>query len=312
VTIRITQADCELHEWPELDVLITDPPYTRHVHSNATSQSAGGGTRSRDLGFGHLTPKLRRTICRLASQTRRWIVIYSACEDVTWWRLALQAAGCTYIRTIPWVRWSMPQLSGDRPPQGCELLIIAYGHGKGRKHWNGPGNLTHLAHTCLRGDGKHKAEKPLDQLLDLVEWFSDPGELVGDPCTGSGTAAVACTILGRRFEGTELDPKWAEHASVRAEQATCGVLDDRDTVRSDKWAVAKDAARRDTERRIAINQRQRDRNEAAKTHNHLGNCEAPNGVSPVGCEEHEAPRGACPDCPRCLACEADRKRGRHG
>lgn len=219
------------------DVMIVDPPYAAHVHKSAVSQSIGGGSRSRDLGFEHLSVALRRQVARFAAITRRWSVIYTDLESMTWWRLSLQAAGATYIRAIPWVRWSMPQLSGDRPTTGCEMLVVAYGSGKGKKHWNGPGNLLSLEHTCLRGDGKHKTEKPLDQLLDLVSYFSDPGETLFDPCAGSGTTGLACKLLGRQFVGLEIDPTWAEHANRRIASATPGtpLASDRDQTRLDKW-----------------------------------------------------------------------------
>jgi site-specific DNA-methyltransferase (adenine-specific) len=197
------------------DVLYCDPPFSSHVHSSAVSQSSVRGARKRDMGFGHLTPSLRRKTCRMAARARRWVVIHSDMESTWLWRIGLEAAGCTYIRTIPWVRFSMPQLSGDRPPTGCEAVVIAYGSQRGRKHWNGPGNLMALTHKCLRGEGKHKAEKPLDQALDLVSYFSDPGELVMDPFSGSGTVGLACAILGRNFVGAELDPFWASHATDR-------------------------------------------------------------------------------------------------
>lgn len=226
------------------DVMIVDPPYRAHVHKSAVSQSIGGGSRSRDLGFDHLTVALRQRIARFAALTKRWSVIYTDLESMTWWRLSLQAAGATYIRAIPWVRWSMAQLSGDRPPTGCEMLIVAYGSGKGRKHWNGPGNLVSLTHTCLRGDGKHKTEKPLDQLLDLVSYFSDPDEVVFDPCSGSGTTGLACKLTGRQFVGLEIDPVWAEFANARL----VGALTDRDQTRLTKWRVSQEAQAVDKQR----------------------------------------------------------------
>ena len=232
------------------DVMIVDPPYAAHVHKSAVSQSVGGGARSRDLGFEYLSPQLRRRIARFAAVTKRWSVIYTDLESMTWWRLSLQAAGATYIRAIPWVRWSMPQLSGDRPTTGCEMLVVAYGSGKGKKHWNGPGNLLSLEHTCLRGDGKHKTEKPLDQLLDLVSYFSDPGETVFDPCAGSGTTGLACKLLGRQFVGLEVDGAWVEHANRRIAAATPGgpLPADRDQTRLDKWKKSQEAQAADRER----------------------------------------------------------------
>jgi site-specific DNA-methyltransferase (adenine-specific) len=197
------------------DVLITDPPYRAHVHKNATSQSTARGARHRDLGFKHLSEELRSYVARCAAEARRWSVIFSDVESVGEWKAALEKNGATYVRAIPWVRWSMPQLSGDRPPQGAEMVIVAHGREGGRKHWNGPGNLTHFANKCLRGEEKHKAEKPLDLMLDLVSWFSDAGETVYDPLMGSGTTGVASAILGRSFCGVEIDRVWEERAKDR-------------------------------------------------------------------------------------------------
>jgi len=227
------------------DVMVVDPPYAPHVHRSAVSQSVGGGSRSRDLGFDHLSAPLRRRIARFAALTRRWSVIYTDIESLTWWRLSLQAAGATYVRAVPWVRWSMPQLSGDRPTTGCEMVVVAYGFGKGRKHWNGPGNLLSLQHTCLRGEGKHKTEKPLDQLLDLVTYFSDPGECVFDPCAGSGTTGLACKLLGRKFVGLEIDPVWVERANARL---SADELSDRDRERRNRWLVSREQQDADRQR----------------------------------------------------------------
>ena len=86
---------------------------------------------------------------------------------------------------------------------------------------------THAPRRALRGQDKHPTEKPLDLMLDLVSWFSDPGELVLDPCAGSGTTALACRLLGRSCLALERDEAWARRAASRAE----GTLSDRDRVR---------------------------------------------------------------------------------
>jgi site-specific DNA-methyltransferase (adenine-specific) len=237
------------------DVVLTDPPYSEHVHKSATSCGTPGarpsaalkGAAHRDLGFAHLGDELRQFICRLAARTRRWSAIFTDTESVGDWKAGLEAAGATYIRSIPWVRWSMPQLSGDRPPQGHEMIVLAWGSQKGKKSWNGPGNLTHFAHTCMRGDGKHKAQKPLDLMCDLTEYFSNgcsyetdnrngfltvkqEGDLVIDPCMGSGTTAFACTLLGRNFIGCEQDAVWYEKACARLGMVAHNVQDVNESV----------------------------------------------------------------------------------
>jgi site-specific DNA-methyltransferase (adenine-specific) len=123
----------------------------------------------------------------------------------------------------------MPQLSGDRPPQGFEH-ICCY-HPKGKKRWNGPGNLTHFEHKALRGEEKHKCEKPLDQALDLVSYFTEIGESILDPFAGHGTIGVACMLLGRNYVGFERDPEWAEKAQRRIR----GHLSNGDVDRILRW-----------------------------------------------------------------------------
>lgn len=140
-------------------------------------------------------------------------------------RIAAEAAGASYIRTVPWVRWSMPNLTGDRPAQGFEHLTVFYGSNSGKKQWSGSGALTHFAedeilpvafgHKALRGENKHGAEKPIDQCLDLVSWFSFEGQSVLDLCAGRGSMGRACDMLGRKYVGFEIDAKEISKATER-------------------------------------------------------------------------------------------------
>ena len=247
---EILQIDCTKLEdalISQCDVMITDPPYSPHVHSSAVSCTGSQGklsnARKRDFGFDALGAETRGWIAYACATVRRWSVIYSDIESTHFMRAAATSAGATYIRTLPWVRWSMPQLSGDRPPQGredllvfhadsgCEDIALFYGAQKGKKAWNGPGNLTHLHHLCLRGDGKHPTEKPLDQALDLIAWFTDPGETVLDPFAGSATLGLACNILGRSYIGCELNPDWVAFGKARLK----GSLSERDAERLKRW-----------------------------------------------------------------------------
>jgi DNA modification methylase len=51
---------------------------------------------------------------------------------------------------------------------------------------------------------------PMELLRRVVGCSSNPGDLVIDPFSGSGTTAAACVELGRRFLGIELSPQYAE------------------------------------------------------------------------------------------------------
>jgi DNA modification methylase len=220
------------------DVMITDPPYSARVHKQAVSMIKGQ-VEKRELGFTHLRPALRRWLARAARSVKRWSVMYTDPESANWLRLSCEAAGARYIRTIPWIRWSMPQLSGDRPPYSFETLLCFHAPIKGAMHWNGPGNLMSLncddtivfEHLAMRRKDKHKTEKPLDQALDLVSFFSNPGETVFDPLCGSGTIGLACRLLHRNYIGCELQADWAEYASKRIREP----LNERDRATLERW-----------------------------------------------------------------------------
>lgn len=59
-------------------------------------------------------------------------------------------------------------------------------------------------------DGKdipkiHPAQKPVAVLKRLIEIFTDPGDVVIDPCCGSGSTLRAAVELGRNAYGFEID-----------------------------------------------------------------------------------------------------------
>ena len=70
-----------------------------------------------------------------------------------------------------------------------------------------------LAHSRLRLH--HKWEKDIPGFQTLIEWFSDPGELVIDPFIGGGTTGVAALQAGRQFWGCDIDPQCVDTAGRR-------------------------------------------------------------------------------------------------
>jgi DNA modification methylase len=62
----------------------------------------------------------------------------------------------------------------------------------------------------------HPTEKPLRLMLELVN--KTPGTIL-DPFVGSGTTGVACSKLGRKFIGIEIEPKYFDIACERIAEA---------------------------------------------------------------------------------------------
>jgi site-specific DNA-methyltransferase (adenine-specific) len=69
-----------------------------------------------------------------------------------------------------------------------------------------------------RANGR-PCSRSLDHFKWLVDWWSLPGETVIDPFMGSATTGVACALLGRRFVGVEIEPRYFEIACKRIEDA---------------------------------------------------------------------------------------------
>jgi hypothetical protein len=61
----------------------------------------------------------------------------------------------------------------------------------------------------IEGDGRTKSnhdwEQGLGESTSLIEAFTFEGDIVVDPFVGSGTTAVACKRLNRRFVGCDVD-----------------------------------------------------------------------------------------------------------
>lgn len=55
----------------------------------------------------------------------------------------------------------------------------------------------------------HPQQKPVPLLRWMIRSYSDPGDLVVDPYSGSGSTGVAAAAEGRRFRGWDLSPRFA-------------------------------------------------------------------------------------------------------
>lgn len=61
----------------------------------------------------------------------------------------------------------------------------------------------------------HEAQKPIMLLQFLIKLVTREGQIVLDPFMGSGSTAVACKSLNRRFIGFEINPKYVTVANAR-------------------------------------------------------------------------------------------------
>lgn len=65
----------------------------------------------------------------------------------------------------------------------------------------------------------HPTQKPVALLEDLIQTYSNPGDMVLDFTMGSGSTGVACINTGRRFIGIEKEQRYFDIAAARIEKS---------------------------------------------------------------------------------------------
>lgn len=232
--VALACGDC-LEPLPKIgrvDHVITDPPYARDVYlrmgRQVSFQETGPAMRgsapfirrmaASEIGvIGEIRRDVSTEIARLAS---RWVLVFSDVESCHLWRADLEQMGMRYVRTGAWIKPdSMPQMSGDRPAVGFEPMTIMHAPGV-KMRWNGGGGRAVWTHRTVKSRDRvnHPCPKPLSLICELINQFTDPGDLILDPFAGSGTTLLAAKQLGRRAIGFELKHEYCEIAVGRLRQ----------------------------------------------------------------------------------------------
>lgn len=227
--------DCELHladcreVLPTLNArghIISDPPYEASLHASKNSLRGpvrvDCGPSLKGLDFAPID-EIRGDVVRMAEDVcNGWFIAFCTVEGVSKWADEINASRIKYKRACIWVKPdSTPQLNGQGPAQGAECFVTAW-NGVGHAKWNSGGKRGVYTH-CVNGPhrhGGHPTEKPASLMRELLLDFTAHGDVVIDPFMGSGTTGVACTRLGRRFIGCEIDPTYFDIACERIEAAS--------------------------------------------------------------------------------------------
>lgn len=219
----LINGDCleEMGKLSNVSHIISDPPYEAIMHASINGfkdlRTDGVDTTARSLGFDCIDP-IRDEVCRqYKAVCDGWVINFCTSEGVAPWRDAIEAAGLRYKRACVWVKPdAAPQFNGQGPALGHEMIVTAWA-GKGHSKWNGGGKrgvFTHLTNQHDR-DGSHPCQKPLPLMMELISLFTNEGDTVLDPFMGSGSTALACIKLNRKFIGIEKDETYFNAAVNR-------------------------------------------------------------------------------------------------
>lgn len=197
----------------KVDHVITDPPYAANTHKQAkTNRGKGWGTQLVD--FAHLTDEAFDNIAEMClTAADAWVVM--TCD---YRHAARMYDHERFVRLGVWVKPNpMPQISGDRPGQGFETVLIMHAGGR-RKEWHRGGGSGVWTYPICSG-AEVSTQKPLRLVRAFLADFTAPGETILDPFTGGGTTGTAAVLMGRKFVGVEIDPVRFDIACRRIEDA---------------------------------------------------------------------------------------------
>lgn len=241
--IFLYQGDClsllerflDRHPDGIFDAIFADPPYflsnggiTCHA-GRMVKVDKGGWDKSRGAELNHEfnTEWLRRCQRALKPDGTIWItgtqhVIFSV-------GFALQQLGFKLLNTITWEKPNPPpNLSCRYFTHSTETVLWAAKNAASKHlfHYaemraaNGGRQMKSVWRMTApaageKRHGKHPTQKPLALIERCLLASTNPGDLVLDPFSGSGTTATACARLGRRCVGMEIDEAYIETARKR-------------------------------------------------------------------------------------------------
>lgn len=137
------------------------------------------------------------------------------------WRvaLALQADGWFLRLDIIWQRSDpLPDGAMHRPMRSHEYLFLLAPSEDSFFDTQPLGDAKSSVWTVANGSksrtSKHPARFPPGLVLPCIRATTEPGDLVIDPFSGSGTTGLVAVEEGRRYLGIELQQRWAEESRL--------------------------------------------------------------------------------------------------
>jgi site-specific DNA-methyltransferase (adenine-specific) len=201
----ISQGDCIslLAQMPaeSADFALTDPPYlVRYMSRDGRTVPNDDNDRWLRPAFAGLFRVLRRNC---------YAVSFYGWNHADRFLNAYRAAGFSVIGHLVFAK-RYASSTGFLRYQHEQAYLLAKGSPLKPAH-----PISDVIEWTYTGNKLHPTQKPIPALLQLVETFSLPGQVVIDPFCGSGSSLLAAKLLGRQFIGFDLDARYAAIASRR-------------------------------------------------------------------------------------------------
>lgn len=205
-----------------VDLVLTDPPYA--ISKKTGFKSLGKKSIKRfavSMDFGAWDQeevnisKLARLIFSLLRKGGSTIIFYDLWK-ITKLSDALKEAGFKQLRFIEWLKTNPVPLNSKRNylTNSREIAILAVKDSKPTFKSNYD-NGQYKYPIPNSGKRFHPTQKPLELFKNLILKHSNENDFIVDPFVGSGTTAIACKELNRRFAGCDIDANYIKIAEQR-------------------------------------------------------------------------------------------------
>jgi len=225
-----------------VNMILTDPPYrisqkglkiNRTNIENRSLRRSGKNSKTLNYDFGEWdhfdsreeflgwTESWVKECFRVLKDTGNFVSFFSKSE-ISYFEDILNKYG--HVRqTIIWHKTNpVPQIFKAGFMSSVEFMSWATKQ-KGAKHtFNYKlGQHHNFIETpiCMGKERKrHPTQKPLKAIKWLIKYLSNKNDIILDPFIGTGTTAVACIKLNRRFIGIDLDINIAKKRIAKVQQ----------------------------------------------------------------------------------------------
>jgi DNA modification methylase len=218
------------------DALVTDPPYGV-AYEGGTKRRLRMANDTRD-GLRELLTGAFRAADAVLNPGAPLYVFHPAGRNSLIFAEAFCGQGWDLRQGLVWVKEHFvlgrsdyhfahePLLFGYKPAERGRL-------GRGGRGWFGGNAASSVLYArSPHANPEHPTAKPVSLIETLLRNSTRRGYIVLDPFLGSGSTLIAAERLGRRCVGIELDPKYADVAIRRWEQASGQVAERIDQSRN--------------------------------------------------------------------------------
>lgn len=204
-----------------VDLILTDPPYcVSRTYQLGFSNMGRAGMNYGEWDY-NFDQKEWINICAPLVRNGGSIIIFNDWKNLSYLVEALISNGFVIKDLIRWEKTNpMPRNVNSRYVTDCEVALWAV-KGKGKWTFNKPSDVPYLrpvfrSSVQLGGSKRiHPTQKSVEVFANLIRIHSNENDLVFDPFLGSGTTAVACKSLQRRFIGSEIDKNYYDKSILR-------------------------------------------------------------------------------------------------